>query len=206
MRLYARLLAASITLSIGCSDAPSRLQQSSFDAGSVATAAVRAHDKNGDGSLNDEELIAIPSIQADLSQFDLDNNKSVSQSEITERIQKWQALKVAIVPCSFVVKLDGKPLSDAEVSLEPEDFLGSTLKRCSGKTDSTGRVSPSQIATAEDDDTAGLTGVPPGLYKIRITHPKLEKLPQYNTATTLGLQVAPDNPNLMLLEFVLSSK
>jgi len=206
MRLYARILAAFMLASIGCSDTPPRLQQPSLNANSVAAEAVKAHDKDGDNSLNEEELAAIPSIRSDLGQFDLDNNKLVSEREIAERIQKWQTLKVAIVPCSFVVKLDGKPLADAEVLLEPETFLAANIISCLGKTDATGRVSPSQPTSAETTETAGLTGVPPGLYKLKITHPKLENMPQYNSATTLGLQVAPDNPNLMLLEFALSSQ
>lgn len=191
---------------IGCGNAPSRLQQKSFSPSSAASAAMKEYDKNSDGSLDDGELDIFVSIKSDLSQFDLDNSKTINESEIAQRFEKWQALKVALVPCSFVVKLDGKPLTDADVALEPESFLSSTLQPCVGKTDATGRVSPNKVTTDNDPDLAGLTGVPPGLYKLKVTHPKLEKLKKYNSETTLGLQVAPDNPNLMMLEFELTSK
>jgi len=205
MRHSALWLCVSASLSIGCSDTPSRLQQQTLNSSSAAEEAIKANDKDGDGNLSAIELDGIPSIKSDLNQFDLDKNQSVNASEIAARIDRWQALKVALVPCSFVVKLDGKPLPDAEVKLEPEPFFASSLPMCEGKTDAGGRVSPSKNETAGSDPSAGLTGVPPGLYKLKITHPKLNKLAKYNTETVLGLQVAPDNPNLMLLEFSLSS-
>lgn len=205
MRLSVPWLCIAASISLGCSDTPSRLQQNTLNASSVAADAIKANDKNGDGNLATEELDGIPSIKSDLAQFDLDKNQSISASEIAARIDRWQALKVALVPCSFVVKLDGKPLANAEVKLEPESFFASSLPLCGGKTDAGGRVSPSKTETANNDQSNGLTGVPPGLYKLKISHPKLNKLPKYNTETVLGLQVAPDNPNLMLLEFSLIS-
>lgn len=202
---FALLSIAVLVVSLGCGDAPSRLQQQSFSSSSAAAAAIKLYDKDGDSSLNEAELAAIASIANDIVQFDLDNNKAVSQSEIQQRFDKWQEMKVALVPCSFVVKVDGKPLADAEVTLEPEEFLSATLKPCIGKTDVSGRVSPAKTTTQGDPD-AGLTGVPPGLYKVKIVHPRLEKLTKYNSDTTLGLQVAADNQKLMLLEFDLPSK
>lgn len=201
VRVLLPLLAFAV---VGCGDAPSRLQQQTFNSSSAAAAAIKTYDKDGDGSLNQTELVAIASIANDLAQFDLDHSKSVSQSEIQQRFDKWQAMKVALVPCSFIVKFDGKPLVDAVVTLEPEEFLRDSLIPCVGKTDASGRVSPSKTTTEGDPD-AGLTGVPPGLYKVKVEHPKLEKLLKYNSETTLGLQIASDNPNLMLLEFDLKS-
>jgi len=205
MRFTFLLLSIVALPSLGCGDAPSRLQQQTFSSSSAAAAAIKSYDKDGDSSLNEAELAVIASIANDLAQFDLDNNKAVSQSEIQQRFDEWQEMKVALVPCSFVVKVDGKPLADAEVRLEPEEFLSATLKPCVGKTDVSGRVSPVKT-TVQGDPDAGLTGVPPGLYKVKIVHPKLEKLAKYNSETTLGLQVAADNQKLMLLEFDLPSK
>ena len=205
MRFTFLLLSIVALPSLGCGDAPSRLQQLTFSSSSAAAAAIKSYDKDGDSSLNEAELAVIASIANDLAQFDLDNNKAVSQSENQQRFDEWQEMKVALVPCSFVVKVDGKPLADAEVRLEPEEFLSATLKPCVGKTDVSGRVSPVKT-TVQGDPDAGLTGVPPGLYKVKIVHPKLEKLAKYNSETTLGLQVAADNQKLMLLEFDLPSK
>jgi hypothetical protein len=206
MRYIPLLTAVGLFALPGCGDTTARLSQTTFNARTAAADAISACDKNSDGKLDENELNAIPAIKSDFPQFDKDNNKSVDANEIAERLEQSLALKVALVPCSFVVKLDGKPLVDADVTLEPENFLASTLQPCIGKTDSTGRVSPSKIASDGDGNDAGLTGVPPGLYKLKITHPKLEKLPQYHSETYLGLHVAPDNPNLMMLQFELNSK
>lgn len=206
MRFLTLLTAVVLFALSGCGQTPARLTQTTFNARTAAADAISSCDKNSDGKLDENELNTIPAIKNDLPQFDKDNNKSIEANEIAERLEQSQALKVALVPCSFVVKLDGKPLADAEVTLEPESCLASTLQPCIGKTDSTGRVSPCKVASDGDDNNAGLTGVPPGLYKLKITHPKLEKLPQYHSDTHLGLHVAPDNPNLMMLEFALTSK
>jgi hypothetical protein len=206
MRCFPLLAAVGLLTLPGCGNTPARLSQTTFNARTAATDAISACDKNNDGKLDENELDAIPAIKNDLPQFDKDNNKSIDANEIAERLEQSQALKVALVPCSFVVKLDGKPLADADVTLEPESFLASTLQPCIGKTDPTGRVSPSKTASNKDGDNSGLTGVPPGLYKLKIIHPKLEKLPQYHSETKLGLHVASDNPNLMMLEFALTSK
>lgn len=206
MRSLQFVLVGITAFATGCGNAPSRLQQKSFSASTAASSAMKEYDKNSDGSLDETEIGSFVSIKSDVAQFDSDNSKTITESEIVQRFEKWQALKVALVPCSFVVKLDGKPLTDAEVTLEPESFLSASLQSCVGKTDATGRVSPNKLPSDSDSELDGLTGVPPGLYKLRITHPKLDKLTKYNSETTLGIQVAPDNPNLMLLEFELTSK
>lgn len=202
MRHTALWLCVFASISVGCSDMPLRLQQQTLNSSSVAEEFIKVYDKNGDGILSGPEIDGIPSIKSDLGQFDLDKNQLITASEIAARIDRWQTLKVALVSCSFVVKLDGKPLPDAEVTLEPEAGFASSLPLCEGKTDARGRVSPGK---AGSDPSDGLTGVPPGLYKLKITHPKVNKLPKYNIETVLGLQVASDNPNLMLIEFSLSS-
>lgn len=168
----------------------------------VASAIIKEADKNGDSTLNKDELLTAPAILRALEQYDTDHNSEVTLQEIENRITKWQQLKVAVVSCSFIVKLDGKPLTDAEVELIPEPCMGGTLPKCAGRTDVTGRVAPTIVADA--NTPAGqeiLPGVPPGLYRVSVRHSRLQNLSQYNSATTLGLQVAPDDPNLMTLEF-----
>jgi hypothetical protein len=189
----------------GCSPGPTRVAQLYLDSSKVSSDAIKQHDKDGDGKLNKDELKAIPAIANTIAQYDTDNDSQINAAEIAARIDKWQAMKVAFVSCSFVVNLDGKPLADAQVRLEPEAFLASVLATCQGTTDARGRVSPSQVSPTNDANS-GLTGVPPGLYKLIVMHPKLDKLSHYNTSSSLGLQVAPDDPSLMMLEFNLASQ
>jgi hypothetical protein len=75
--------------------------------------------------------------------------------------------------------------------LEPEKFLGSGVKPASGVTDRDG----SAALKAEGQD---LPGVQFGFYRVRISKKDgqgRETLPaRYNTQTTLGCEIAPDDP------------
>lgn len=190
----------------GCDSGSARVKQLYVDSTSASEAAIKQHDQDGNGTLDSTELKSIASIGNVSDQYDTDRDGQVSASEIRSRIDKWQAMKVAMVSCGFVVKLDGKPLPEAKVRLEPEPFLAESLRPCLGVTDSRGRVTPSQEEASMGNPSDGLTGVPPGLYRISIMHPKLEKLRQYHSETILGLQIAPDDPSLMNLELKLESR
>ena len=90
--------------------------------------------------------------------------------------------------------MDGKPLSGAMVTLEPESFLGNAVKPATGVTvDGT-----ADMSIAEQYRPApSLWGVYCGLYKVRISKQQggLEAIPsKYNTETTLGCEVALDAP------------
>jgi len=79
------------------------------------------------------------------------------------------------------------------VVLEPESFLGDQLRPASGVTDKSGFAYLS-MAT-EGGSVPPFSGVQCGLYKVRITKLSGGKqiLPsKYNSATQLGLEVAPD--------------
>jgi hypothetical protein len=191
---------------VGCDSGSVRVKQFYINSSSASEAAIKQHDKDGNGSLDSTELKSIASIGNVSDQYDTDRDGQVSALEIRSRIDKWQVMKVAVVSCSFVVKLDGKPLPEAKVRLDSEPFLADTLRPCFGATDSRGRVTPSQQETSIGNQSDGLTGVPPGLYRVSITHPKLEKLKQYHSETILGLQIAPDDPSLMNLELKLDSR
>jgi hypothetical protein len=191
---------------VGCDSGSARVKQLYVNSTSASEAAIKQHDKDGNGTLDSTELKSIASIGNVSDQYDTDRDGQISALEIRSRIDKWQAMKVAMVSCGFVVKLDGKPLPEAKVRLDPEPFLADTLRPCFGATDSRGRVTPSQEEASIGNQSDGLTGVPPGLYRISITHPKLEKLKQYHSETILGLQIAPDDPSLMNLELKLASR
>jgi hypothetical protein len=196
----------TVLAAAGCDSGSARVKQLYVNSTSASEAAIKQHDKDGNGTLDSTELKSIASIGNVSDQYDTDRDGQVSALEIRSRIDKWQALKVAMVSCGFVVKLDGKPLPEAKVRLDPEPFLADTLKPCFGATDSRGRVTPSQEEASIGNQSDGLTGVPPGLYRVSVTHPKLEKLKQYHSETILGLQIAPDDPSLMNLELKLDSR
>ena len=180
----------------GCGGGPARVPVAAVDAGGVAAALVARVDADGDGGLSAAECDAVPGIARTIAQYDTDADGRITPEEIAARIRKWQATRVARVACSFPVTLDGRPLVDASVRLEPEPEFAAQAPPAAGRTDATGRVA----ATAGD-----LPGVPPGLYRVVVEHERLAKLPRYNSATTLGIQVAPDDPGMMTLSIDLKS-
>jgi hypothetical protein len=94
--------------------------------------------------------------------------------------------------------LNGQPLTDAIVTLEPEAFLGYEVKAAFGTTSQFGDASPS-IPKEQRPDPSLPGGAHFGLYKVRVS--KIvngkESIPtRYNTETTLGQEVSYDDPGM----------
>jgi hypothetical protein len=71
---------------------------------------------------------------------------------------------------SCEVRRAGQPLAGAQVTFEPEDFLGGAVHAASGTTESDGRV---QLSVAEEFRLRPeVLAVEIGLYKVRIAHPQ----------------------------------
>jgi hypothetical protein len=106
------------------------------------------------------------------------------------------------------VTLDGRPLPGAKVVFEPEPFLGDEIKTAFSNTNEFGDAGPS--IPPEDRPAPNLPGgINFGLYKVRITKDVngKESLPAiYNTDTTLGYEVAYDDPGMMSNNIVFALK
>jgi hypothetical protein len=97
------------------------------------------------------------------------------------------------------VTLNGRPLVEATVTLEPEPFLGDEIKAATGLTNAFGTTSPS-IPKEERPDPTLPGGAHFGIYKVKISKivDGKETIPaRYNTETTLGLEVSYDEPGIM---------
>ena len=86
------------------------------------------------------------------------------------------------------MKLDGKPLADAQVEFAPEPFLGPSVHPATAVTGADGEASVSMAPEHLSDPR--YAGVACGWYKIRVSSSSQEIPPQYNTDTTLGCEVA----------------
>jgi hypothetical protein len=94
---------------------------------------------------------------------------------------------------SLQVLLDGKPLSEAEITLVPETFMGSAVKSAKSMTDAGGactcRIEGSQYP-----------GIHPGIFRIMISKKDAsgkEIVPaKFNTETTLGIEARQGNSAL----------
>lgn len=166
---------------------PSRVLPPPIDPSSAGSQALAKYDANGDAKIAGAELDKAPALKAALAQIDATGDGAITADEISARVKSWQDSRVGRMGTQIRVLRNGKPLADATVTLVPEEFLGSGLERAVGRTDEMGAAFVSVPTTGPDD----VTGVPPGFYRVEIT--KGSEIPaKYNTATTLGQEIAQD--------------
>ncbi|WP_145099809.1 EF-hand domain-containing protein [Anatilimnocola aggregata] len=165
---------------------------------------MRLFDSNQNGSIEGGELAACPSLQAALPMIDRDGNGNLTAAEIEARLQQYGGQQIGLMPLQCTISRGGQPVANAHVQFVPEAFLKHAIQPASGKTDSQG-VAWMKVAGS---DTRAMQL---GLYRVEITAPNdsgQETIPsQFNAQTTLGAEVATDNPNVESgLTFDLSSK
>jgi hypothetical protein len=187
---------AAALLLAGCSGGPGRVAMPSISASGAASEALELYDKDGDGFIADAELDAVPGIKAAMKTIDANSDGKVTEEEIAARIEKWQEFNAGVMAISCSFTLDGKPLAGAQVTFEPESFLGDELIAATGETSPSGTVAP--IIPKDKRPTPDTPpGMQMGLYRIRVTRNggEGESLPaRFNTETILGQQISPDDP------------
>ncbi len=196
VRVQLLFSASFLLLSLGCSGGPKPVDPVDVDSSSAAAQALELYDANGDGSLDDSELGAVPGIRDAKSFYDKDGDGLVSGDEIVARLDSWNEQGLGFRQLTIFITLDGKPLDGATVKLIPEPYLGDAVKPASGKTFSDGSVSvsvePEDLPAALKSRGKNYYGVTGGTYKIELSAPS-KKIPEkFSTATTLGVEVATD--------------
>jgi hypothetical protein len=200
--------AASLAFVVmGCSGRPGRVSTPNVDPDGAAELAIQEYDRNADGQLDENELAACPSLLDAQPVYDTDKNGSLSQAEIATGIGSWEKRGIGAVQLEFTVRLDGRPLSDAEVKLVPAPFLGDAVNPATGFADAGGSGS---LNMADEDRPANapknLAVIQPGLYNVEITHPTRKVPAKYNSNTTLGLEAAIAGQNPAGVTWSLTSK
>lgn len=176
------IAACSLTL-VGCFDmgaaSPDKPSLSPSLAGSEA---IETYDQSGDGMLDKKEVETSPALLASFDFIDADGDGMLSEDEIAARVQAWLDGPITIFTEPATVYLDGKPLKDATVTMEPEPFLSHAIESNSSKTDQNGNASFS-------GSDATYPGLYMGLYKVRVSkmvNGKETINARYNTKTVLG--------------------
>ncbi len=165
----------------GCDSKPARVSQPSYSSAAGA-AAIEAYDSNADGAISGNEFDRVGALRAAIASVDADGDGRITADEIDARINAWKESKVGQMAAIVEVKLDGKPLPNAEVVFDPEPFVGSNLPSGTGTTETDGMAGIAQ--------KSGTPGMPCGFYKIRVTSPDRKIPAKYNSETTLGCEVA----------------
>ena len=182
-----------------CSSGPSAINAPSISASGAASEAMTQYDADGDGTIGGAELDKVPALKSAIASLDHNSDDKVSAEEISERIKMWQESQLGVMMVKVEVKMDGQPLAGADVEFEPESFLGDEVLAGGGTTDEFGVVAP-RIPKEKRPSKDMPGGLQLGFYKIRVFKKVngKESIPaNYNTATTLGHQVALDDAALM---------
>jgi len=196
-----------LVLTPGCGLRSGRVNPPKIDPVAAGRAAVAEYDLSGDGILDQAELENAPALKSAMRNLDQDENGQIVAEEITARINAWKKTKIGMMSIACVVLMDGRPLSGATVTLEPESFLGDAVKPATGVTVN----GTADMSIAEQyRPVPNLWGVHCGLYKVRISKQQggSEVIPsKYNTESTLGCEVALDAPGTVnSIVFRLSKK
>jgi hypothetical protein len=189
---------------LGCSSGPATISIPIVDSSAAASAAIELADKNSDQKISKEEAIATPSLLAAFDKYDGNKDGNIDSLEIESRIASWTERGAKVIPVALGVKLDGQPLADAKVVLEPEPFTGGVLAPAEGMTSSGGVCGPTvsrELLTKEVP-----VGVFYGLYRVKVTHPSKTIPAKYNENTELGMEVAADYDFYSRKTLELSSK
>ncbi len=188
--------ALSCVTLVACNSGPSPAKQPSISPSGAGKLAMEQYDKNGDGVVSGPELVQAPGLKAALKNLDTNGDGGVSADEVAARVNAWIDMKTAMMRVQCRVTLDNEPLAGAQVTFEPEKFLGDDIKAAIGTTNVYGDAVP--VIPPEQRPDPRLPGaVQFGLFKVRIS--KIvngkETIPaQYNTETTLGQEVSYDDP------------
>lgn len=188
-----------MSLYCGCGERTYVAQPPKINASASAERALEQYDGDGDGTIAGTELDEVPGIKAALETIDTDGNGQVTEEEIASRIRSWQETGAGLMSLRCEVIYNGQPLSEATVTFEPEPFLGEEMKTAVDETNLFGKASPS-IPKENRPSPEAPSGLQLGLYRVKVskTVDGEETIPaKYNTETTLGQQVALDEPDVL---------
>jgi hypothetical protein len=179
-----------------CNRGPSAVKPPSISASGAGSKAMELYDKDDDGKVAGPELDGAPALKAAMATLDTDGDQAVDADEVAARVKSWQATPVALTGVKVKVTMDGQPLPGAEVVFEPDPCLGDDIKLAKAITGAYGDVAP--VIPPELRGSADHPGgIQLGLYLVRITKnvSGKETVPaRYNTNTTLGQEIAYDDP------------
>ena len=194
------MLAVSLIPTVlgGCSRGPAAIKPPRIDAAAASAAALAEFDTNADGVIGAEELNSAPGLRAGLAAFDTNGDDQIDGGEIESRIAAWRDSKVGLITIRCDVLLNGAPLEGANVTYEPEKFLGDQVQAATGATDRFGMAYMS-IPKEKRPTADAPAGVQFGVYRVRVSKivDGREVIPaRYNTATELGQEISHDDPGV----------
>jgi hypothetical protein len=187
----------------GCSFRPNRVEVPGIDPAGAAAAAVEQYDSDKDQNISQSESAACPGLSGSFKLYDKDNNGQISKAELQSRLEAMLTTGIGRMPAMCVVYAGDSehPIEGAKVQLVPEAFLAGAIQPGEGVTNRHGVAKPVTL-----NAPPGLPGIEFGLYRVAITHDRLEIPARYNTKTELGFELSPLERNRDTFEFRLKLK
>lgn len=166
-RTTASLATLITTVFIGCSGgSPARVGVPEYDIPNVSLQAIELNDKNGDGALSDDELKAAKSLSSAMGRLDADKDGKLTVEEVAKRLQRYIDFRAGLAPVDCTLIRQGRPLANATITYEPENFMGDSVPSGTGVTGPEGMATIS--VSAEHLPTPNHSGVKPGFYRVRV--------------------------------------
>jgi hypothetical protein len=182
MRLSLGLAVIGLVALAGCGGGDTApIAAPSYDASTMAEAAVKQFDKNANNMIDGTELDACPSIKSVLSQLDTNKDKGIDYQELIVRFMDYTKQGAGSVKVGARARVNGNMLPDVEVTFVPEDFMQGTIQGGSGKSDKDGIVS-----------VMGNPGLANGFYRVKFSLKTggAEVLPaKYASGAAVGVEV-----------------
>ena len=200
-----RTVLCSLALIVGCrKNVSGETSLLRIDPAQAGANAIELYDANRDQTLDATELTSCPPLAQVLPSFDSNSDGKLNASEITGRFLRLYTGQT-LAPFDCVVLLDGKPLANATVQLKPCNIHGELSIVGQGTTDAKGRASVALPADQVPAELENSQGLPPGVYRVEITHPSSNLPVKYNTESTLGCEVGATAGRGQLVNFSLKS-
>jgi hypothetical protein len=133
----------------------------SYNAYTMADAAMKKYDKNGDGKIAGPELDACPSLKNSLLALDTDKDKGIGWSELQTRFTEYTTTGIGAVSITCTVRASSFDVTGATVTFTPEDFMGPSVSGGTATLDKSGIGSVG--------GGGGLPGLPCGFYRVSIS-------------------------------------
>lgn len=133
----------ALMLMAGCSNKPTRITIPDWDPTGFASQILEKLDKNGNGFVDKDELGQAPGLAFGARFIDKDGDGKLSREELVARFTRYRDRRLGLISKEFRVTYNGRPLNGAEVRLIPEFFLTETIEPATGTTSAQGLVRPS---------------------------------------------------------------
>lgn len=128
----------------GCrSKKPAGVNIPDWDPPGFAGVVLERLDKNGDALVDRAELGEAPGLQFGARFIDRDGDGKLSREELVARFTKYRDRQLGLTSKEFRITHNGRALVGAEVRLMPEFFLTETIEPASGTSFIQGIVRPS---------------------------------------------------------------